>query len=308
MFCCASNEFSAKNEAVGGAWWWDDVGDVEGEVHVVICGIDYTCDRQSWAGRKPLDTKFAFDMMVGLCEACEVDTLKTLWNEQCTKEGILAAIEEVGAACGENDYFVFYYTGHGDQLPNVEGNRGGAAGGSQEAMDQCFCTVDEDGNTDDATMQYRKQVWLRDDDFARTVIDAVHDDCNILVLVDACHSGTICDFHSGLWAQEGQTKSISISGCSDKQTSAGTGRGGHFSRSLVNSVMELQQEHGEDETYSVGTFYDKVLENYVESKNPGHTQNIEIHGCGLRPHQMAWPLIPKEHYISPAAMDGKSKN
>lgn len=276
MFCCcAPNEFSAKNESVGEAGWFDqEVRDVEGEVHVLICGLDYSCDRQSWAGQNPLDTKFAFDMMVGLCQACEVTTLKTLWNQQCTKEGILAAIEEVGSACGENDYFIFYYTGHGDQLPNIEGN--------EELMDQCFCTVDQYGNTDDPTMQYRNQVWLRDDDFARTLMDAVHDGCHVLVLVDACHSGTICDFHSGAWTQEGQTKAISISGCSDHQTSAGTGRGGHFSRSLVNSVMELQDEH-EDEAYSVGTFYDKVLENYDESKNPGHTQNIEIHGSGLRP-------------------------
>mmetsp|Transcript_105688 Transcript_105688/g.187950 ORF Transcript_105688/g.187950 Transcript_105688/m.187950 type:complete len:304 (-) Transcript_105688:175-1086(-) len=298
FWCCAPKEFLAKNEGVGESTCFDpETVDAEGEVHALICGIDYTCDRQSWAGQKPLDTRHAFDMMVGLCEASGVATLKTLWNTQCTKEGILAAIEEVGAECGENDFFIFYYTGHGDQLPSIEG--------SHEVMDQCFCTVDQFGNTDDATMQYRNQVWLRDDDFARTLIDAIHDDCNVLVMVDACHSGTICDFHSGAWTEAGQTKAISISGSADSQTSAGTGRGGHFSRAIANSVMELQDEL-DDEPYSVGTFYNKVLENYDESRNPGHLQNIEIHGSGTRPHQMAWPLLPKERYISPASLDGFS--
>ena len=90
---------------------------------------------------------------------------------------------------------------------------------------------ERNGSTDDASMTYRQQVWLRDDDFAArpdnslshlyrgclrsqvdAVLEAIDENAHVLVLVDACHSGapectnlvkllrgTICDFNSGLW-------------------------------------------------------------------------------------------------------------
>jgi len=230
--CCAPRLYSAEADtALSDA---EDVFDKEGEVHMLVCGIDYSCDTQSWAGKKPLDTRHGFDMMVHLAQACQVDTLKTLWNTQCTKAGVKQAIEEVASKCGPDDYFVVYYTGHGDQLAQDDIEE-------DEAKDQCLCLVDEYGNTDDATMTYRQQVWLRDDDFASAILDSLSEEAKVLVLIDACHSGSICDFHpESEWARRGY-HAISISGCEDHETSAGTGRGGHFSRSLTKAVQSISQ-------------------------------------------------------------------
>ncbi|CAJ1392211.1 unnamed protein product [Effrenium voratum] len=297
MFCC-QRRFRQENEPVDEApGWCDSVpDDIPGEVHMLIVGLDYSCDRVSWAGKNPLDTKFAVDIMEDLARQCEVTTLEKLWNQQATKENVVAKIQEVASKCGEDDYFVFYYTGHGDQLVSVDDDE-------NETHDQCFCLVDAYGSTDDATMTYRQQVWLRDDDFVEAVLEAIDETANVLVLVDACHSGTICDFNSGLWAERGQ-KAISLSGCSDTQTSAGTGKGGHFTRALSRSVQELQAGLGLDASYSVGQIYNKTLENYGESKDARHTQNIEIHGCTVYPAQMVWPLAPRQPYISRANMVG----
>ena len=33
------------------------------KVHMLIVGLDYSCDRVSWAGKNVLDTKYAVNMM-----------------------------------------------------------------------------------------------------------------------------------------------------------------------------------------------------------------------------------------------------
>lgn len=259
---------------------------MEGEVHIIIAGIDYSCDR-TWAGQNPLDTRFAFDIYVDLAQRCECATIKTLWNQECTKEGFIAAIEEVGENVGEGDYFIFYYTGHGDRLVDDDGDE--ASG-----RDSALCLLGADGNTEP-----RNEVWLRDDDFAEAIMDNVTSDAKIIALMDCCHSGTVMDFGHPRWAQEG-FKAISITGCEDDQTSAGTGKGGMFSRALSRAIQDLQEDEDVDEGYMTSALYNKTLQCYQERKLASHTQSITIHGVGVYPQEMVWPLQPEEPYISPA--------
>eukprot|EP00929_Paragymnodinium_shiwhaense_P010177 TRINITY_DN114708_c0_g1_i1.p1 TRINITY_DN114708_c0_g1~~TRINITY_DN114708_c0_g1_i1.p1 ORF type:complete len:303 (-),score=49.19 TRINITY_DN114708_c0_g1_i1:77-985(-) len=270
--------------------------DKEGEIYMLVCGLDYACDYRSWAGpppagHGPLDTRYAFDMMVALAQSSGVTQLKTLWNQECTKEGVEAAIHEVAGQCGPNDYFIFYYTGHGDQLPQDDAEN--------EAHDQCLCLVGPDGCTDDETMQYRQQVWWRDDDLAETICECIDTEAHVVVLADCCHSGSICDFGSDSpWERTG-VKAISISGCTDEQTSAGSGKGGMFTRAMTMAIEEINSQQP-DVWFSVAEVYNRTLHKYQEHKNPGHTQNISIHGMFIRPSDMCWPLNPMGTYQSPA--------
>merc|ERR1719410_1642539 len=227
---------------------------MQGAVHMVICGIDYSCDTQSWAGppphgHGPLDTHYAFEMMKDLAWKSGAQYM-TLWNQECTKERIAQAITEVASKCRPEDTFIFYYTGHGDQLPNMDGSDGG--------QDECLCLVDANGNTDDPSYQYRNQVWLRDDHLIIPMIQATNPQVKVLVIVDACHSGTICDFdQESEWARRRQ-RAISMTGCEDTETSAGTGKGGMFTRALTKAVQDLQGR-----PYNVSTVYNKTLEHYT---------------------------------------------
>jgi hypothetical protein len=272
-----------------------DLDEHEGNIHMLITGIDYACDSQSWAGpppsgHGPLDTRFAFDMMVNLSkESGVVDqggSVKTMWNEECTKEGICAGIAEVVSKCEEGDFFIFYYTGHGDRLPQDDANEA-------EEQDNCLCTVDAYGNTDDAAMQLRSQAWLRDDALAAAILDNVQDGVKVLVLADCCHSGSLCDFGPGSRWEQQDVQAISISGCQDTETSAGTGQGGMFSRALSKSIEELCQEE-----VSFATIYNHIQENYLENKNTGHTQNITISTSGVEADEWKWPLNP-DNYMCP---------
>merc|ERR1711920_1052370 len=247
----------------------------------------------TWAGQHPLDTRVAFDIYVDLAQRCNCATIKTLWNQECTKQGFVEAIAEVGENVGEGDYFIFYYTGHGDRLVDDDGDE-------VTGHDSALCLLGYDGNTEP-----RQEVWLRDDDFAEAIMDSVTNEAKIIALMDCCHSGTVMDFSSPRWVQDGFT-ALSITGCEDSQTSAGTGKGGMFSRALSRAVQDLQES--EDSGYMTSTLYNRTLQFYEEYKLPSHTQNITIHGVGAFPREIVWPLQPEEQYVSPANTTYRSLN
>jgi len=298
---CTSKIENTRNKKVKTRGSLGPMEDKEGETYMLICGIDYACDFKSWAGPRqtgrnpPLDTKYAWNFMRSLAAECGIENVTTLFNEQCTAQGIKDAIAEVASQCEEGDTFIFYYTGHGDQLPQDDYDE------VDEANDQCLCTVGPDGCCDDVqpNNQYRAAVWLRDDDIAETICENIDEGAQVLLIIDACHSGSIADFGpNSLWAKKG-IQAISMSGCQDNETSSGTGKGGYFTRSLTQAIQELHEQQA-DEQYSVADIHNATLRQYQAHKGFQHTQHISIHGNAIYPHEFVWPLHPVGDYQSPA--------
>lgn len=246
-----------------------------GEVYVVICALDY---KQT---SNPLSCSIDGRNMEQLVQSCGIppQNITAMYDEQCTKESVSDLVRQVGAKCGPDDYFIFYYSGHGTNLQDVSGDE-------EDGQDEAFCFVTPDG-------QINFDSCMSDDDFAALMTEALDPDVKIIILTDCCHSGTIADFDTGDW---GDRKAISITGCLDGQTSGDIGKGGIFTHSMLLAIGELKDEGEED--YSVGKLYNTTVE---KDDEVFHSQQDITLQCapGFRPNCMAWPLVPSDGWQPP---------
>jgi len=267
----------------------DNYGDVQNpeQVHALVVFCDYGFEpakSQGWVapgfGEK-LDTSENAEMMNQILVDAGITDVTRLSNLDATRENVLAAIKAVGERCDENDIFFFFYSGHGNPMPDQDGDE---VDGSDEAM----CLPRPDGTCDEGS-------WLRDDDFSEAVAEVTAG--HKLMILDCCHSGTMLDFQKAIW--EGQS-AISIVGCKDKQESAAMGggtRGGAFTKSVNAAVRSL----GDEDTVSVGHIFNTICEYSSNFIPAGHSQDITINcAAGMTPDMMAWPLYTAEEAVSAA--------
>ncbi|THH12131.1 hypothetical protein EW145_g181 [Phellinidium pouzarii] len=102
-----------------------------------------------------------------------------------TKENILKAIDDLVRDAQAGDHFVFHYSGHGGQIPNVDGEDE-----EEDGMDEVIWPVDiiyseQDGN---ATENY-----IVDDDLRKRLVDSLPEGTHLTVVLDCCHSGSGVD-------------------------------------------------------------------------------------------------------------------
>lgn len=95
-----------------------------------------------------------------------------LLDEQATRAAILDGLERLVGDGLPGDVLVFQFSGHGIQLPDLDGDEA-------DARDEAFCPVD-----------FRSGAFLIDDDVAR-VFAGIPSDVNVTCFIDSCHSGTI---------------------------------------------------------------------------------------------------------------------
>merc|ERR1719262_1766981 len=102
-----------------------------------------------------LDTKENADMILELLQAAGVTDITLIHNLDCTKQDMIKAIRQVGKRCDADDIFFFFYSGHGESMPDQDGDE-------DDGKDEAMCLADRFGNCNQNT-------WLRDDDFALAV-------------------------------------------------------------------------------------------------------------------------------------------
>lgn len=266
------NEVVNAEPNISGCTWTPG----SGQVRVLMTCLDYKETEQ------PLTATADGKNIKVLLDACGVTDITYLENLECTKDNVGDALEAVIDACEEGDFFIYYYSGHGTQVPDKDGDEA-------DGKDEALCLVDGD------TGQIGYDTVMIDDDFCDIVTTALAEKPWLpsLIITDCCHSGTIADTTDADW--DG-LQVVALSGCTDEQTSGDTGKGGIMTASLLYAIDQLQDEGKTD--YTVAELYNYTLDN--DDLEFASAQDISISASpNFAPNMMPWPLIPKKEWSAP---------
>lgn len=257
---------------------------------MLIVALDYkdtTVTASSKAHEGPLDCVTDAKQVEALARACEHD-VTCLYNGQCTKANVISAISQVGQRCKNNDFFVFYFCGHGAQ---VQDNNGDEADG----LDEAFVLVNHNGVVTDETL-------MIDDDFSDAIYSSVVDPRTRVLILNDCGLD-VADLNGKKWTGR---KAVSISGFSEGGLKAPVGL---FTQAMLQAVDKIGQfgiYHtrdksgylGLDKLYSVGMLYNAAL--MEDAAIFGTSQEVTIQCTqGASADRMPWPLMPPKGYESP---------
>lgn len=216
-----------------------------------------------------------------LAKNCGIE-VHTLFDRQCTREGVAGAIQNIASQCGPEDTFIWYFSGHGTQVTDVDGDE-------VDNQDEAYVMVTEDGSIFEPD---GNPCVLTDDEFVSVITSSLHPEATFISISDCCHSGSICDLHKPVWNGR---KAISISGCRDAQTSGDIGSGGICTWAMLLSVEALQETRAQ---YSMARLFHEVLRQ--DDRVFNSKQDITMdHSKGCSPHDVPFPLIPKGKYTTP---------
>ncbi|KAL5217620.1 hypothetical protein ABZP36_018304 [Zizania latifolia] len=197
-----------------------------GRKRALLVGVSYTGTNYELKGtvndvdgmRRLLCDKFGFpgDCILVLTEEMGDDTRRVP-----TRENLLLAMRWLVDGCDAGDSLVFHFSGHGVQKLDVNGEE-------VDGYDEALCPLD-----------FEQSGKILDDEINEAIVRPLGPGVKLHAIIDTCHSGTILDLpylcrlsRTGYWQWEHHSRrpdltkgtsgglAISISGCSDNQTSA----------------------------------------------------------------------------------------
>jgi hypothetical protein len=134
-------------------------------LHLGLNGVD-PAHYEGWAG--PLNACEAdAATMENICQASGL-TPRVLLTAEATRDAVITAIGDAAATLEAGDLFVLSYSGHGGQIPDINGDEA-------DGLDETWCLYDGELLDDELYA-----LWSA---FAAKV--------RIVVFSDSCHSGTV---------------------------------------------------------------------------------------------------------------------
>ena len=131
------------------------------------------------------DVDYALEMLAAMGYT-DVVTLK---NAQATKQGMVRAFIDLANRCRKGDVIYIHYSGHGQLMTDLDGDEALRSNASYARWDEAWIPYDAYmlyGKNDDGSKHFT------DDEVAvclTAVREAIGDNGELLVVVDACHSG-----------------------------------------------------------------------------------------------------------------------
>jgi hypothetical protein len=257
-----------------------------GQVRILIVALDYKCSighPQTNVEACELTCPEDAINFKNYALACGVQNsnITVLLNEDATLTNVKKQLRAIGHSCGPEDFFIFYFSGHGDTVPDEDDDE-------KDNADEAYVLIADNGSV------HCPKSYLVDDEFASILMASVHKETQILIVSDCCHSGTIADLDNSWWKEKGFERVMSISGCRDAEESIDTGHGGVLTGSLLLAASTLH--HAKLEHFSVGKMYNIIrkLDRDVFGSEM-REQHIQYQCMeDQTPDMMAWPLLLPE--------------
>jgi len=166
-----------------------------------------------------------------------------------TKENILGAMRELVRDAEPHDSFFLYFSGHGTQVKDMNGDE-------RDGLDECICAMDWRGNGEPP---YEDTPGLIIDDVIHEIlVKPLPLQCRLTAVIDACHSGTVLDLPY-IYSSKGVVKEIkhqnklgllrekasyadvvSLSASKDSRTAKETRKGGALRLAFINCLTTFR--------------------------------------------------------------------
>jgi hypothetical protein len=262
-----------------------------GTVRVFAVGMNYTdCINKDEISELTGITDS--DNFINMCEQAGVEDITYLTDQNYllnaaagmapTKHTVIQTLNEIANRTSNDDMFIFFYAGHGDNVVDTDGDE-------DDGKDEAFVLMDQFGHGSESS-------YLVDDDFADALIE-FPPGCRIMIVTDCCHSGTIADLDNA--GKYGERAIVHFAGTQDAQEAADTGYGGAATTAMINAVNTLEQQKGAG-NYTIGEVFQSMKKWMV---NGGFTsarrvdpnlQDITLNFTGpVDPNKMPWPITKK---------------
>lgn len=147
--------------------------------HALVVGIGKYEDSRWGSIHGDTDVDYA----VAMLKANGFKDIRTLRNADATKRGILSAFRSLKRRCGHGDKVYVHFSGHGQQVTDLDGDE-------DDGYDEAWIPYDA---RPVYSASYRGEKHLTDDELNAVLAEIrkkIGPSGRMLVVVDACHSGT----------------------------------------------------------------------------------------------------------------------
>ena len=113
------------------------------------------------------------------------ENIYVLAGKKATKKNIIKSLNDLSSKVAKGGFFVTQFSGHGQQVQDLNGDE-------NDSFDEALVPYDAPKFSESST--YKGEKHLIDDDFAalfQPIREQLGEDGQCLILVDACHSGTL---------------------------------------------------------------------------------------------------------------------
>ncbi|MGD0466361.1 MAG: caspase family protein [Gammaproteobacteria bacterium] len=158
----------------------------DGNVKAVLVGINYRGTRNELGGcindvintRKQVLTEYP---------TAKIELMTDDTPTKPTRDNILGKLNDLVNNAQPGDTLIFHYSGHGSQVPDLEGDE-------EDGYDETICPIDFINRRTIIVNGIRRTVDSEiTDDEIHGIISNIPKNVNFLMLSDSCHSGTIGD-------------------------------------------------------------------------------------------------------------------